>query len=466
MSSPPAMVLIGTTDRPAAFARLCADLVRVAPVERSTLMVGVVDNSRWEASRRKNIDSIRELRVAGVEVGVASGENPGRPIAETRAMQRDLAREMIGARRPAFIWMLDDDLRMERLCVVDGVLMRMPWRDPLRALHGIANASAAPAVLVGGVHGDPPIPAMATWASRVADLGATLEVMIARGPRARWEADPSTSSALAAPDFYYDYGESAVRGRAALWLPRRSGHDVEGAMREMLLEASFIPDGIGFTRPIVGLAFDGSDGERVSVGTRAQVRGGNTVFFDVGACLAHRYPAVAFEGIALRRADSVGLQLLARRGVTCATSDLALLHVREEQARERPDGASLSRHLVADTLGAALVRAVSGADSHAVEQFLVERVARIEASLVGLSAAIARLEAIHETAPRWARDSGLDELMDETDGAIAWLRTHVPGLSDCRIPEAVRGLLVGACARDWIAATASELSHLDAGRGS
>jgi len=417
----------------------------------------VVEHSLMESSRSMNAESIAALRLAGLEVSVAVSDEGGRPIAQSRARQRELAREMVTARRPAFIWMLDDDLRMERLHVTDGVLMRTPWKDPLGALHDVARGGYAPAVLVGSVHGDPPIPAMATWASRVTDLAATLEAMIERGPHARWRGDPFTASAIATPDFYYDYGDSAVWSGFALWTPRRGALDVQEAMREMLDEARFIPDGAGFTRPIVGAHFDEGAGQPVSIGSQAQVRGGNTVFFDVEACLAHEYPAVAFEGISLRRSDSVGLLLLAKRGVATASSDLALLHVRDAQVRERPDGTSLARHLVADTLGAALWRAVLGADRTAISAFLAERVARIDASLGRLALAIEQLDSIYEGAPKWAKEAGLDALMDHADGAIGWLRSNVPGLSQRRIPEATRGLLRGVGVQEWIAATAIEL---------
>jgi hypothetical protein len=441
-----ALALVATTDRPAPFAALAEDLVRVAVRAPLPLSLGLVENSRLARSRALNAETVMRLRAGGVDVVVSEAAPGGLAIGDARMRQRELLRDlMLGGRCPSWVWMLDDDLRLARLFVEAGVLVEAPLTDPLGALTDLARQPGRPEVVVGMVHGDPPIPAMATWASRVGDLLESLAQMTALGPESAWWADTRTIHALCEPDFYYDYGSHPTQEESALWLPRGAGESTATALCKLLAEARHLPDGVALTRPVVWHHEGPSDAADRSVRLlgQARVRGGNTVFFDPEACLEHEYPALVVEGVTTRRADSVGLALLEQcRGRRTATSDFALLHGRDRDPGARPDMDQLVRHLTGDTLGAALSRAVAGSDAEGVAAFLRDRVARIDRALVRLRLGLGRLRAWSTQAPGWVRDAGLDVLVTGPDSTLAWFERSVPGLAAGRLPDPVRGTLL------------------------
>jgi hypothetical protein len=435
-----AVVLLATTDRPEACARLCADLAAAAATLRQPLTVGIVENSRTARSRTLNRLTFERLTAQGIDLVIADARPGGLPIGVARTRQRELLRGLVQqGRRPAMVWMLDDDLRLQRLVVRDGVLRREPLHDPIGRLLGLAGQTATPDVLIGTVHGDPPIPAMATWASRVADLGANLHRMGQCDPEQPWTADAATCIRLCEPDYYYDYGQHPRLDTPALWLPRQPGQTVRAACEAMLEDACHLPLGIGFTRPLISFESTTSDPPpSINLQGSARVRGGNAVFFDLEACLAHDYPTAELAGVRTRRGDSVGLHLLRRhRGVTFAASDFAVLHGRDDHATPCADPNRLLEHLLADTLGAALTRAVEGHDHPALSRFLQHRVAQVEHHLRRLHTAIQSLHC-----PAWLGVSGPGARLAAQDGPIAWLQRHVPGLTTGRIPTPARERLL------------------------
>lgn len=435
-----AVVLLATTDRPEACARLCADLAEAAATLHQPLTVGIVENSRTPHSRNLNRQTFERLTAQGIDLVIADAQPGGLPIGAARTRQRELLRGLVQqGRRPALVWMLDDDLRLQRLIVRDGVLRQEPLHDPIGRLLGMAGQPETPDVLIGTVHGDPPIPAMATWASRVADLAANLQRMGQCDPEQPWAADTATCIRLREPDYYYDYGQHPRLDTPALWLPRQPGQTVRAACEAMLEEARHLPMGIGFTRPLIAPASATSDPPPpIHLQGSARVRGGNAVFFDLEACLAHDYPTTDLAGVRTRRGDSVGLHLLRRRrGVTFAASDFAVLHGRDDHATPCADPNRLLEHLLADTLGASLTRAVEGHDRQALSRFLQQRVAQVEHHLQRLNRAIQSLRY-----PVWLGASGSGAELDAEDGPIAWLKRHVPGLPTERMPAPARERLL------------------------
>lgn len=435
-----AVVLLATTDRPEACARLCADLAAAAATLRQPLTVGIVENSRTARSRTLNRLTFERLKAQGIDLVIADAHPGGLPIGAARSRQRELLRGLVQeGRRPALVWMLDDDLRLQRLVVRDGVLRQEPLHDPIGRLLALAGQPATPDVLIGTVHGDPPIPAMATWASRVADLVVNLQHMGQLDPEQPWTADTATCTRLREPDYYYDYGRHPQLDAPALWLPRQAGQTVRTACEAMLDEARHLPLGIGFTRPLIDPATTPGDlPPPIHVQGAARVRGGNAVFFDLEACLAHDYPTAELAGVRTRRGDSVGLHLLRRRrGVTFAASDFAVLHGRDDHATPCADPNRLLEHLLADTLGAALTRAVEGHDHPALSRFLQHRVAQVEHHLRRLNRAIHSLRR-----PAWLDASGPGAGLTAADGPIVWLKHHVPGLAAGRMPAPARDRLL------------------------
>lgn len=449
------VVLVATTDRPEPFARLASDLVEAADRVDVPVSLGLVENSRSGASRASNAQTVAGLRAGGLEVVVSDGAPGGHSIGEARARQREVLRSLVAeGHRPELVWMLDDDLRLARAVVRGGVLCREPLRDPLGALLDLGRRGEAPDVLVGTVHGDPPIPALATWASRMSDLAANLERMIGLGADAEWPSDHDTIRRLGEPDYYYDYGRHPELEAPAFWLPRQRGQRTSGALRELVDEARHLPCGVALTRPLVDV--ETSEPERGSGPARvlepAQVRGGNAVFFNPQACLEHDYPTVEIEGVRTRRSDSVGmLALRAKRGIRIASSDFALLHERDRDVAQWPGTEQLLRHLVADTLGAALTRAVDGADAVSVSGFLRERVDRVESSLQRLRSSMSCVRDLAREAPGWVGESGLRDFALASDGVLPWLTANVPGLDAGRLPEPARSTLLAPAVADQLA---------------
>ena len=435
-----AVVLLATTDRPEACARLCADLAATAATLHQPLTVGIVENSRTPRSRTLNRQTFERLTAQGIDLVIADAQPGGLPIGAARTRQRELLRGLVQqGRRPALVWMLDDDLRLQRLVVRDGVLRQEPLHDPIGRLLAMVGQPETPDVLIGTVHGDPPIPAMATWASRVVDLAANLQHMGQCDPEQPWTADAATCTHLREPDYYYDYGQHPRLDTPAFWLPRQPGQTVRAACEAMLEEARHLPLGIGFTRPLIAPTSATSDpAPPIRVQGSARVRGGNAVFFDLDACLAHDYPTTELAGVRTRRGDSVGLHLLQRcQGVTFAASDFAVLHGRDDHATPCADPNRLLEHLLADTLGAALSRAVAGHDHPALSHFLQHRVAQVEHHLQRLHTALQSLRC-----PAWLGTSGSGAALVAQDGPIAWLQHHVPGLKTGRLPAPARERLL------------------------
>jgi len=459
-STPGVVVLVATTDRPEPFASLASDLVDAATRVDLPVTIGLVENSRSEASRAANHDTVKRLRAGGLEVLVSDAFPGGHAIGEARTRQRSILGSLVArGRRPSLVWMLDDDVRLCRLVVRDEVLCREPLRDPFGSLLAVGHRTDAPDLLVGTVHGDPPIPAMATWASRMTDLAANLERMIELGPDAIWVSDAATIRRLVEPDYYYDFGQHPEFEEPAYWVPREREQSVFNALRELMAEARYLPCGVGLTRPMVvdGARLQPDEGVARLLGP-AQVRGGNAAFFDVDACLAHSYPTAEVAGVCTRRSDSVGLHVLrAARGVRIASSDFAVLHQRDRDAAQLPRNAQeIVRHLLADTFGAALTRAVVGADTEALIEFLRARAERVDRSLSRLRSAIDRVRELARVAPRWVDEAGLRRFVGDPEGALSWFTANVPGLAQGRLPEGARRSMISHAA-------AGELTRVAAG---
>lgn len=452
------VVLMATTDRPEPFSRLAADLAAAATRVDADVVLGLVENSRIAASRAANTETVARLHSRGLEVFVSEAGHSGASIGEARASQRELLRSIVSqGRRPALVWMLDDDLRFCRLVVQSGVLRREPLLDPLGALLDLGRTSEAPDVLVGTVHGDPPIPAIATWASRISDMAANIERMVRLGADSVWPCDHDTLRRLGEADYYYDYGRHPELETPAYWLPRHVEQKTSEALFALLEEARHLPSGVALTRPLVEVQTSERTGRPAArVLGPAQVRGGNTVFYDIDACLRHEYPTAEFGGVRTRRSDSVGmLALRAKHGMRVLSSDFAVLHERDREESQRPNSEQLVRHLVADTLGAALTRGVAGADSESIGGFLRARVRQIDGSLGRMAAAIARLRELVGLAPPWMEAAGLHEFAFAPDGVLAWFDHHVPGLAESRLPEPTRSELLATAAAEQVARVAA-----------
>ncbi len=135
----------------------------------------------------------------------------------------------------------------------------------------------------------------------------------------------------------------------------------------------------------------------------------------------------------------------------------SLLHVREAQSRERPGAKALLEHLLGDTLGAALTRAVDGTDVAELSRFLKGRLREIERSLARLKVAIHRVrKAVARESGRASSGEGRQP-GDRLHATLEWFETNVPGLSDGTLPSDERALLQSDDVVDEIARVASSL---------
>ncbi len=419
---------IVTTDRPGSLSLLCDDLARQAEAAQLPLGILLVENSAQEANLLANERTVARLRSRGITVRVDASDRPGDGIAPCRLRLREMARALRNEPRPGFLWALDDDVRLLHLIWAEDHLEVRALHDHVRFLLAFGAENPNVDLLIGEVSGDPPVPATAMLATTLSDVAANLTLLFAREPASCWEPDPHALEVLNGLDAYYDL--SLDRPRPAwesvvTWLPRRPGLTVAGACAELLAEVSHVPLGAAVTRPILAqeLRFGCLGG--------SLRRGANAIFFDVEAFLEHEYPSAIVTGIETRRSDMIGAQCLARRRPgRVRSSGFSVLH-RRPRGCAWPAPGELARGLLADTLGAALARAVEARLGGVGDprSFLDARIARIEQATSAIAATIARLESLLSQAPGWVPVHSLDALRAVLD----WGRTCVPG--------AVAGLL-------------------------
>lgn len=433
-----AWLSVTTTDRPEAFAALCADIADQARDAGVTPRLLVVENGTSPESRRRDLGVVEELRSRGGKATLDLAGPGGLSIAASRLRQRaQIQRELELASPPLFVWMLDDDVRLAHCAWGEDGLRDLPLHNHLSFLTDLASRSP-PGVLVGEVTGDPPIPPIATLASRLADLECCLDVMFSSSPRAPWEVPAATFEALRRQDMYYDF---SVDRRipsfedTALWLPRRGAANVKEACAEMLADAAELPAGVAFTRPILA---DPGRFDRPVPGTR---RGANAVFFDVDVCVEHPYPSLQLAGVETRRSDMIGARILsARRPGSVLASGFSVLHRRRRGAR-LPSPGEVARSLLSDVLGAQLDRllevAIRGAEPR-WRELAEQRTDRIQVAIARISDAVPRIRAALDGAPSWVAPFAVEGVR----GTLAWAAGAVPGVNQGRLPGDLRDVLI------------------------
>lgn len=438
MTRPEFWVSVTCTDRATSLRALAGDLVAQARTAGLALALLVHDNSVRPTEAHAIRDLATRLRRANVEIEVVDAPVRGASIAASRRRQREQLRARLAARpRPAFVWMLDDDVRLDHLHWTGTVVARRPLHDHVTFLSQLSARHADLAVLIGEVCGDAPIPVFGSVVSRLVDLEANLAAMFDADPGAPWTITRDVIARLGEPDSYYDLShahphDSPPWQRPLPWLPRGAPLDTAEALAQMLAEVEHIPRGSAFSRPILATA------ERFALLVPRPVRGGNAVFFDVDACLEHEYPSVIIDGIETRRGDMIGTARLAERGVAVMGSGFSVLHHRARDAAW-PGADDLATSLAADTVGAALARA---GDGRGDAGFLLARLARVEAAARVIRDLVPRLRQLVARAPSWA--DGLDPVLAVGEWALA----SFPGARNGVLPQELVARLVAVGARD------------------
>ncbi len=399
--APRIWVTVAVTDRADGLSVMMRDLVAQAGEVGALLTVLVVENSADGGHRSMNRTTAAWMRSQGVAVHLVDEEPYRRSIAVSRTRQRDWVCEQLETEEPpAFIWMLDDDNRLDHL-IFDGGLRAERLEHHLGRLLDLASGEP-PDLLIGTVTGDPPIPPSATYASRLADLCANLERLFAAPPNSPATSVLADLRVVSEHDDYYDFSLERVApswARPCRWLVRSVEETVAAATDALLREARHIGSGGALTRPIL------TDSGMLGAEAPGYRRGGNAVFFSPEACVEHQYPSLEIEGVQTRRGDMIGSRLLAENH-RVVVSGFSVRHCRS-RSTSVPGRGSLERSILADNLGAALARGVAVSDPHVAVRAFLDRRHR------GVAAAM-------EAASRWA-----DEVPRRLEQAPPWVDSEV-----------------------------------------
>ncbi len=429
---------IAATERPASLRSLVEDLSHQTSEVGAGLRLFIVDNGRSVEARRALSDALSD---ASCPTTVEPASKAGGSIARSRRDQREQVRRALADHAPpAIVWMLDDDVRLEHHIVDAGHLQSRKLHNHVEFLLSLQRARPDIEVMLGQISGDPPIPAVATYASRLEDFAHALRQIATRAPDARWSVDSETLAKLGSDDAYYDFAyHDAQPGRPPVWIPRRPHAVTRDVLSELVTEAADIPFGIGFSRPILT---DASAFERMRHDT---IRGASAVFFATDAFLGHRYPSLVLHGVETRRSDSIGSALFAKaRPGRLGRSGFAVRHVRPREEASLPSPLSVAENLIADTWGAALSRAIALPSEHTdgTASFLQTRLRKVDASLMRMRQAMSELSGLLETLPPWASFAVPPNAWEHLRGRLSWIRRTVPGFHDGRLPALWRDQLV------------------------
>lgn len=241
------------------------------------------------------------------------------------------------------VWVLDDDIRLERVNR-DGTVEKATLVEVQRAILHLKTQGIS--IANGQVTGDAPIPAHSMLRTQLVDLFAHLKFYEAGGSVGFGQTGLPPDLIAKYPDYYYDYSDLHT---AHLETPFRTDADCGQLLRRM----SDIGSGINLFRPVV--AREERTAGSMDVPRPIPPRGGNTMVLNPG-CLR------LFPNLAPR----IGVTN-ARRGDTfwCILNDRVKGHavapfpvaVRQERTAEAAAKFNLDT-LRADMYGNAFVRAI------------------------------------------------------------------------------------------------------------
>lgn len=449
MTRPVVWVSVTCTDRAASLRALATDLASQAAQADAAVTLLINDNSVRASERAANRMLGEALHAPTITVVLEVAPEPGASIAASRRRQQAQVRDRLATHpRPAFVWMLDDDVRLGHLHWANGWIDERPLHCHLGFLLELAQRHPGLDVLIGEVCGDAPIPVSGSLVSRLSDLDASLAAMFHARPDAPWHTPTAALERLAERDAYYDLStDRPIRAweREILWLPRGGRLTTAQALSQMLDDLEHVPRGAAFSRPILARP------ERFSELVDRPLRGANAVFFDVDRCAQHAYPSVTIAGIDTRRSDMIGTGLLADAGAAVHGSGFCVLHRRPRDTRW-PSPDELLASLVADTLGAWLARrlAPGGADDGQrdanARRFVAARLERLGAAAGALAGICARLHRRIREAPAWV--PSLEMVAATADWALA----SFPGARAGALPRELAETVLATADRDDVVA--------------
>lgn len=300
------------------------------------------------------------------------------PIGASRTLQASLLHEHLrtGAlglphpgdgRGPVAVWMLDDDLSVQRLRETPEGLDVEPVGDLFSRAESLWVRHPEVSIALGTCTGDPPIPGYATFHVQTRDLAGNLHTMASLAPEASWTPGGAPREL---PDYYYDHARGSAAHLQAVfpWMPPgRAPWTVREAFRTLCASFTRVPHGHQVTRPLTHAP--------MSHLAPSRNRGGNALFLDLDALVAAPYPVLRDgEGLMTRRADTLWAHLIAREPlIRLVQANLDLMH-----GRRAGDGNSPLAERQPDPL--ALRGFVEGQERGVVLARLLERDASLEAA--------------------------------------------------------------------------------------
>ncbi|KFA90459.1 hypothetical protein [Archangium violaceum] len=257
---------------------------------------------------------------------------------------------------PVAVWMLDDDLSVQRLRETPEGFQVEPVGDLFSRAESLWLHHPEVSIVLGTCTGDPPIPGYATFHVQTRDLAGNLRMLADLSPEAPWTPRGSPREL---PDYYYDHarGSSAHLQAVFSWTPPgRAPWTVREAFRTLCAAFTRVPHGQQVTRPLT----HGPVGHLVP----SRHRGGNALFFDLDALVAAPYPVLrGVDGVVTRRADTLWAHLIAREPlIRLVQADLDLMHGRRDGdgssplAEQQPDPLALRGFVEGQERGVVLAR--------------------------------------------------------------------------------------------------------------
>ena len=347
-----------------------------------SLSVLVIDNCSEERQREGIREAQQRALQVGLQVHAVHDGQVRRSIAQSRAAQVEHTARLMRAgvlERPDIVWMLDDDLRFERLAQGERGLEVRRDVDHFGELARLQQQHPHASVGLGGVSESPPIRPEAIVRGHLFDLVSTLNFAATLRPDEPYRL-PSCVPPARTADFYYDHSEADTDHLHTpfLWTPDPSlPSSARDQMRAFVALLPAVLRGSPCTRLLIDNGPTHIDLDPTPLSSPR--RGGNAVFFKLDAFLAHAYPEVELApGLRSRRADMIGATLLAQAGThTFHGLRFTLRHVRgESQGRQAAPG-QLTRSLRGEFAGILLARRTMSKEADPVEALAERRLARI-----------------------------------------------------------------------------------------
>lgn len=347
------------------------------------------------------------------------------------------------ANGPVVVWMLDDDLRFERLELTAAGLATKPLVDMRRTVDRLYREHPEVSVLIGGNTGCPPIPGFCFLHVQIRDLVAHIRSASQQDPDAPYRPGKNPRNLS---DYYYDTSDS---GDAHLdhvfdWEPESKPEGV--SVRDALLSHLRSVAGLQYGQPATRLLTYQPD---LGIAPTT-ARGGNALFFDLDALFAAPYVAIRLaQDVVSRRGDTIWAHLASDiPGVSVYQAPFPLHHVRRPGDGSGPvlAGAAgeynLGRFILAQIGGLVLSRLVAARlRNESVDPYamLEQRVRRVRDAFAAATEQIEQFDAAQydrRTDLWWARTEEV-EVRNELARVVEVLHQLKAGVLSCDVAAAM-----------------------------